>query len=143
MVTEGISELDKVAEKRANCAARNQMTKIRTVVLYGNSLALSSIGASLRESAGLKVLPLDAILPDATEQLSSLHPDVVIFDLITAQPDFDVALWKARLDVLLIGVDMRAGKALVLSVQPTRVLTTDDLLQVIEGHASGLEEENA
>ncbi len=109
---------------------------MHTVILYGNSLALSSIGASLREQAGLRVLPVDAALPDAARQLCELHPDVILFDLATAQPDFSIALLKARPHTLLIGVDLGTGKALVLSSQTSRALTTDDLLQVIESHLS-------
>jgi len=116
------------------------MTHIRTVVLYGNSLVVSSIGASLRERAGLQILTIDAALPDAAQQLSAPRPDVVIFDLATAQPDFAIALWKAQPNILLIGVDLKTGHALVLSGQASRVLTTDDLLHVIESRADRLEQ---
>ena len=61
------------------------------------------------------------------------HADVVIFDLAMAQPEFAIALWKAQPRLLLIGVDLTTGQALVLSGQPSRLLTMDDLLQVIEG----------
>ncbi len=108
------------------------MTHTRTVILYGNSLAVSSIGASLRERVGLRVLPVDAALTDAARQLCELHPDIILFDLATARPDFAIALWKAQPGLLLIGVDLLIGKALVFSSQPSRALTTDDLLQLIE-----------
>lgn len=50
------------------------------------------------------------------------------------QPDFAITLWKAQPDLLLIGVDLATNQALVLSSQPTRALTTEDLLQVIQRH---------
>ena len=106
---------------------------MRTVALYGNSLVVSSIGASLQGRAGLEIRCVDATLPDAASQLSALQPDVVIFDLAVAEPEFAIALWKAQSRLLLIGVDLKTGQALVLSGQPSRLLTMDDLLQVIEG----------
>ena len=105
---------------------------MRTVALYGNSLVVSSIGASLQGRAGLQVCFVDSTLPDAASQLGALQPDVVIFDLATAQLEFAIALWKAQPRLLLIGVDLTTGQALVLSSQPSRLLTMDDLLQVIE-----------
>lgn len=111
------------------------MPEIRTVVLYGNSLAVSSIGASLQGRAGLQVLPLDAALPDAAGQLSALQPDVIIFDLAATLPNDAIRLWKARPTLLLIGVDLAMRAALALAGQPARALTTDDLVQVIESHA--------
>jgi len=105
---------------------------MRTVALYGNSLVVSSIGASLQGRAGLQVFSIDATMPDAVSRLGALQPDVVIFDLAMAQPEFALALWKAQPRLLLIGVDLTTGQALVLSGQPSSLLTMDDLLQVIE-----------
>ncbi len=105
---------------------------MRTVALYGNSLVVSSIGANLQGRAELQVRCVDTTLPDAASRLEALQPDIVIFDLAMAQPEFALALWKARPGLLLIGVDLTTGQALVLSGQPSRLLTMDDLLQVIE-----------
>lgn len=106
----------------------------QTVLLYGNSLAISSIGASLQAYAGLNILTLDAALPDAAQEMNALRPDVILFDLAAAQPDFALALWQAQPHLLMIGVDLTSGKALVLSSQPARALTTQDLLQAIDDH---------
>ena len=106
---------------------------MRTVALYGNSLVVSSIGASLQGRAGLEVKYVDATLPNAASRLGALQPDVIIFDLAVAYPEFAIALWKAQPRLLLIGVNLTTGQALVLSGQPSRLLTMDDLLQVIEG----------
>ncbi len=106
---------------------------MRKVALYGNSLVVSSIGASLQGHGGLEVSSVDAALPDAASRLGALHPDVIIFDLAVAQFEFAIALWRAQPRLLLIGVDLTTGQALVLSGQPSRLLTMDDLLQVIEG----------
>ena len=101
------------------------------MVLYGNSLALSGVGASLEAHPGLHLVRVDAA--DASgEALRRIEPDVVVFDLATAQPDV-VALWRRHPHVLPIGVDLLKHQAVVFSRQSARVLTTDDLLRVIEG----------
>ena len=118
---------------------RNRMTK--TVVLFGSSLAVSSIGASLQGCAGLWVLAVDseasaAGLRGAAQRLAALRPDVVLFDLAAVPSDFAIGLWRAQPGTLLIGVDLLADRALVLSGQPARAHTTQDLLQVIQQHES-------
>jgi hypothetical protein len=100
------------------------------VVLYGNSLALSGVGASLEGQPGLELVRVDAGRASA-ETLHEIHPDVVVFDLATAQPDV-VALWRRDPPVLPIGVDLLKQQAVVFSGEPSRALTTDDLLRVIE-----------
>ena len=119
--------------RRISTPHRIDSTTMRTVAVYGNSLVVSSIGASLQGRAGLEVKYVDATLPNAASRLAALQPDVVIFDLAVTQPEFALALWKARPRLVLIGVDLTNGHAFVLSSQSSRLLTMDDLLQVIEG----------
>jgi hypothetical protein len=118
---------------------RKRTTK--TVVLFGSSLAVSSIGASLLGCAGLRVLEVEPEAPttaahNAAQRLAALRPDVVLFDLAAVPSDFAIALWKAQPSTLLVGMDLLTGKALVLSGQSTRAHTTEDLLQVIQQHES-------
>ena len=72
-----------------------------------------------------------AELQDVQDHLRTLQPDVVILDQAAIQSDFSVALWKVQPELLLIGLDLISGKALVLSSQPARLLTTNDLLQLL------------
>ena len=115
---------------------------MKTVVLFGSSLAISSVGASLQGCAGLRVLVVNSEAPpaaavhDVAQRLAALQPEVVLFDLATVPSDFAIALWKERPGTLLIGIDLLSSQALVLSGQSTRAHTTEDLLQVIEGHDS-------
>jgi len=103
---------------------------IKKVVLYGNSLVMSAIGASLEDCPDLEVLSIDPSGSD-TQQIGEIHPVAVIIDLAAMQPDFSMQLWKAQPDLLLIGVDLMTGKSMVLSSQPARVLTTADLTQLL------------
>ncbi len=101
------------------------------VILYGNSLALSGVGASLEGYAGLELVRLDPGEASA-QALQDLQADVVVFDLATAQPDV-VKLWKRDRPVLPIGVDLLKQEVVVFSGEPSPGLTTDDLVRVIEG----------
>ncbi len=102
---------------------------MRTVALYGTSLALSSIAATLAGRAGLRVVP--------APELGALQPDVIIFDLAAPRSDFNIALWRARPEVLLIGVDLGSDRMYVLSGRPARVLTLENLYQAIESLPQG------
>src|SRR5512139_4092 len=102
---------------------------MKRVVLYGKSLIMSTIGASLQGYPDMQVLPVDPSMPGVQDHLHALQPDVVILDQSTIQPDFAMGLWKVRPDLVLISLDLMSGKAMVLSSQPTQVLTANDLIQ--------------
>ena len=97
---------------------------IRTVAVNGNSLALSSIVATLQGRAGLRVVPV--------QHLGGSHPDAILFDLAASQFEFDVAWWKAQPNVLLIGVDLASNQMFVLSGQHPHLLTFDNLEKTLQ-----------
>jgi ABC-type bacteriocin/lantibiotic exporter with double-glycine peptidase domain len=119
------------------------MTDMRTVAICGSSLVLSSIRASLEQRAGWQVFAFDTGMPAGAERLGGFHPDAVIFDLASMQSDPAIALWRAQPHVLLVGIDMEADQALVISGQSSRVLTPDDLVRVIEAGALAAREDTA
>lgn len=104
---------------------------MKKVVLYGKSVLISTVGASLQGSPDIQILSVDPSMPDVQDQLRKLQPDVVILDQAAIQPDFFVALWKTQPGLLLIGLDLDTGKAMVLSSQTARLLTTEDLLHLL------------
>ena len=108
-----------------------------TVVLYGNSLVLASIGARIERRTGLRPVIIDAALPGAIEKLSALQPDFVVLDLGIPNPGPFLALWKARPEVQLIGVDLGADRMLLLSGQPARALTAEGLVETLTTHRKG------
>lgn len=111
---------------------------MKKVVLYGKSVLISTVGASLQGSPDIQILSVDPSMPDVQDQLRKLQPDVVILDQAAIQPDFFVALWKAQPGLLLIGLDLDTGKAMVLSSQTAQVLTTGDLLQLLQHSDSNI-----
>ena len=108
------------------------MEKIRKVVLYGSDLVVSTVGANLRGWVEFQVLQIDPLLPDALHRLDAARPDVVLFDLASTQPDFTVAVLRKHPGLLLIGVDLKTNKMLVMSGEESQLLTTDDLVHMME-----------
>jgi hypothetical protein len=111
------------------------MIPTQTVMLYGNSLVVSTIGASLHGCREFQVQHVDPARPDAKRRLSDLQPNILIFDLAIMRPEVAIRLWKTQPHLLLIGIDLAADRMIILSDRSTRALTTSDLLRVIESHA--------
>ncbi len=108
------------------------MDKIRKVVLYGSDLVVSTVGETLRGREGFQILQIDPLLPDSLQRLESAHPDVVLFDLVCAHPDFTISALRKNPGLLLIGVDLGTDKMLALSGKESQLLTTDDLVRMME-----------
>lgn len=109
------------------------MTKICTAVLYGNSLLLASLGAVLDTYADVQVKYVAAGQPDSTLCLQALQPDVVLFDLATAQNDQIFSLFQAQPDLRSIAVDLAGDRLFVFSGKEFKGLATANLLQAILG----------
>ncbi len=108
------------------------MEKTRRVVLYGSDLVVSTVGANLRGRVEFQILQIDPLLPDALQRLEAARPDVVLFDLAGAQPDFTVPVLRKHPGLMLIGVDLKTGKMLVMSGEESRLLTADDLVHMMK-----------
>lgn len=102
-----------------------------TVLLYGNSLAVSTIGANLQACPDLQVLSLDPCAPDPIHCLEQLQPASIIFDRTTVRPDFAFKLWKTQPHLLLIGVDPSSDEILVLSSHLQQALNVSSLVDII------------
>jgi len=107
-----------------------------TVVLYGNSLLLAGVDASLRDREGLELVWIDATLPDAAQRLRALHPDVVVFDLAAPCPQFASSFLTEHPGLPVIGLDVNSSTVIVLSSQQYTALSANDLTQVIQENMS-------
>ena len=112
------------------------MDKTRRVVLYGSNLVVSTLGATLRGRAGFEMVQIDPLLPGALQTLEAARPDVILFDLAGAQPDFSITVLRKNPGLLLIGVDLKTDKVMVMSGKESRLLTTEDLVRTIEAGRS-------
>jgi hypothetical protein len=112
---------------------------MRRVVLYGSSLVVSAVGASLEECEGLELVRVDAGSADAPARLSALEPAAVVFDRVTTRPDFAMALLEQHPQALLIGVDPSSDRILVLSGREEQPASAADLVQMIVRGQAGVE----
>ena len=94
---------------------------------------MSTIGASLQQKPEFQVQQMEGLLPDILDKLEAAPPDVILFDLATGQPDFAIPLLRKHPAIMLIGVDLASNTVLALAGEQSRLVTTDDLVQVIEG----------
>lgn len=108
---------------------------MQRVVIFGKSLLLSGVAASLKRRTELQVSSFDPALPEAAERLAAFRPDVVVFDLASACPDSVIALWKAQPQLRVIGVDPAKDQVLVLSGETSDVLSAESLVGLIESQS--------
>jgi hypothetical protein len=106
--------------------------KTRKVMLYGGNLVMSTIGATLKERPGFQVEEVQGLLPDQLGGTEATPPDVILFDLAQGQLHFAISLLRHHPRVMLIGIDLWGNSMLVLSGKQSRLLTAEDLLQVMK-----------
>jgi hypothetical protein len=106
--------------------------KKRTVALYGHNLVLSTIGACLQQKQKFRVVRIDGSLADYLNETGEAYPEVILFDLATAPEHFAVSLMQHHPEIKLVGVDLMCNKMLVLSGEPSRLSTIEDLEAAIE-----------
>ena len=104
----------------------------KTTALYGNSLFIAGLEASLMDRDDLAVKRVDASLADAMERLVALRPDVVIFDLDAPHAQFVTSFLREHPGLPLIGLGLTDNHVVVLSSQQFTAQTASDLTQLIE-----------
>jgi hypothetical protein len=101
----------------------------RRVILFGDSVILAGIRASLSASPYLEVISLDQPQMKPAENLLDYHPDAVIFDLHGAA-EIPLAAFQ-RLDLCFIGIDPETHEAVVWSGKHEEAIAAADLIDVI------------
>ncbi|MFO7631875.1 MAG: hypothetical protein R6W76_05000 [Caldilinea sp.] len=100
------------------------------VVLYGDTLVLAGLQASLAAYAGLEVLCLADSLADE-QDFSTLRPDVVIVDAAVIPSPPLRLLNNLPPDFLLVSVDVAANRVQVWSSRQLSAVSTHDLVALI------------
>ena len=112
------------------------MKEKRRIFLYGNSVILGSVGASLQRGSQFEVTVLEPPLQDMQE-LDSLKPEIVLFDLETIYANSVFPLLKNNPNLLLIGISPDINLVKVWSSKELREVSMQDLLRVINSEAEG------
>jgi hypothetical protein len=107
------------------------MEKPRRVAVYGNSLHMAGIVASLKADPTLEVLCVNLDSPDARQSLDEHDFAAIVFDLSDPPLRLGFTLLRDRPGLLLIGVDSSRDEMLVLSSHPAQALSMADLVSVI------------
>lgn len=108
------------------------------MVVYGSSLHMAGIAASLQAEPGLDVTCVDSHSPNARQTLDNMNPTTIAFDLSDTDGGLDVNLVRDQPGLLLIGVDPSSDKLLVLSSRSMSVLSVADLVEIIRHERKNL-----
>ncbi len=107
------------------------MSKRIRILLYGNSLVLGGIGASLRTESQFEVVDLPQSLPD-TSDIEALAPDVIVFDIETPGSAAAFSALESHPDLIILGVSPDHNIVRLWSGRQYRELSIGDLAALIE-----------
>lgn len=117
------------AEKGAGIRAI--MSKQRIVALYGDSLLMDTVEASLEGHPEVGVIRIHTTVADAAKRMKSLCPDLVILDLNDANAQLVMPFLKDLPGVPLLCLDASCSKVISLSSRQYTALTSNDLAHLI------------
>jgi hypothetical protein len=121
-------------DKQDETGQADRVEEQHLVVLFGDSLFMDAVEASLEDCAGLGVIRIHATVADIAERLASLCPDLVILDMSAPQAQFILPFLQDQPDVPLLCLDVTRSKVLALSRQQYPTRTARELLDVIQRH---------
>ncbi len=99
-------------------------------MVYGQSLLLAGMAASLAECPGLEVTRATT-WAGACRRMAGQPPDVLIFDLTNACESQILPLLFKHSGLLLIGMDTESNQAVVVSGQGARSLTLQQMREMV------------
>jgi hypothetical protein len=113
------------------------MQEQRIVALYGNSLLMDIVEASLGQNKDLGVVRVGGSSGTVVERLKALRPAMIVVDSSEPDAQFVLSFFKDRAGGPLLCLDSDCNKAMVLSCQHYNSLTTTELTDLVQLHASG------
>ncbi|MFP3895615.1 MAG: hypothetical protein ACLFV5_02090 [Anaerolineales bacterium] len=109
------------------------MDRRKRIVIYGSSLHMAGIAASLTADPGLEVVCINPHDPDASHRLKERDPAVIIFDTGDTDSELDINLLRDQPGTLLIGLDVSSDELLILSSHPKQAHSVSALVDIIRG----------
>ena len=108
------------------------MTTRKRIVLWGNSVVVGGVGASLERAQHYEVIHLPLPVPGASE-LAALAPDVVVFDVDSGHAEAAFSLLETHPGLLVLGVSPDGDVVRVWSRRQYRARSSRDLAALIGG----------
>lgn len=109
-------------------------TQLR-VVLYGQSLVLGALAASLRLRQQLEVICVAPCLENsAAQELAALMPDVILFDAGAGFPEAAFSLLQTCPALRVVGIDPSENQAMLWAGQSLNELSVNDLVHTLLAH---------
>jgi DNA-binding NarL/FixJ family response regulator len=106
----------------------------RLVVLYGDTLLIDGVEASLADRNGLDVVRVDTTIANVGQHLKTIAPDLVIFDLDTPTAELSkliVPLLQKQPSVPFICLDAQHSEVVTLACEQYTAHSTNDLVDII------------
>lgn len=111
------------------------MARHKRIVLYGSSVVIGGVGASLERAGQFEVIRLSPPAASPSE-LDAMAPDVVVFDVENGHPGPAFSLLETRPGLLLLGIDPEGDLVRLWSRRQYRAASAHELAALIE-EASG------
>jgi hypothetical protein len=110
------------------------MQKKQKILLYGGSLFIAGLNASLMAIPDLEIERVEAQAGNDMEWLRAARPDVIIVELGIASSNLTLTLITKFPGVTLLALNPESDRLLILSVQEQSVMAAADLVKVIHAH---------
>jgi hypothetical protein len=107
------------------------MTKQRVVALFGDSLLIDTIEASLQDDQELGIVRIHASVNDVLARIKALCPDLVILDMQDPHTQFILPFFQEESSVPLLCLDVSCSKVIALTCKHFTAVSAGDLAQII------------
>ncbi len=110
------------------------MDEKRLIVLYGDTLLIDGVEASLTARDGLDVIRVDTTIANVGQHLKAIAPDLVIFDLDTPVVELSkliVPLLQKQPGIPFICLDAQHSEVVTLACEQYTAHSTNDLVEII------------
>ena len=107
----------------------------KRIYLYGNSVILGTIGASLSRFSEYEVVTLKVPSENA-QNLAAFVPDVLVFDSDATRTEEVFSFLKINPAMLLIGISPDINRVKVWSTRELQEATMQDLLGLIKNETA-------
>jgi hypothetical protein len=109
----------------------------RRILIYGKSVILGAIGASLSGCSEFEVTTLNLPLPGA-QVLDDAKPDILLFDLDSPHSEAVFSILKTNPSFLLMGISPDINLVKIWSGRQVRELSTQSLLELIKSEENDM-----